>query len=472
MEPIPTVTVSLQLLANCAIHPPDKMRRRSDVSTTTMNEASAVPKNVANNDESRSTSEQKKYIISRFYTIHIALVAAVLVLGMMHNVGNKKYIPINAKELHKLLMQTQISNSIEDDPDMWKKQCKKAYINVHSTSIDEELAAICCKDDDTTIHDQSANLCHPKLPITGTSTQQIPFAKRLTRLTEAWVLPLLPILIRLAYQVACAILAYYKRYFNNSSNQSSNRTSMQRVATSISYSPTSLEKIVIDTSSPSSTEVVTTMAASSHTYIRTTLKRLFFYFLLLNFRGWGLYIGANALEDFVFLPWFTGNTVTSPLRTDSLSDVEHDIHYEGDNQPPCWYEDVLKSHHKLSMEIHSECYGRPFDFSDHVVLFLAHYLPVFVMEILFFYQYPFSSRGSWYTIHVFLFLYLHLLVLHATYQTAVYFHTKGEIIVGYLVSLFVQLPVCYLMCSDKCIRLKEVIGIQEEAASSVEEKSD
>jgi len=483
------------------------MRRRSDVvsnNNATFNEV------VEYDSLSISLSQQKK-CISRFYVMHMALVVGVLVLGMVHNVGNKKYIPVNAKDLHKqlIIMRAESNNSsstvVEDDPDEWKDKCNKAYINVHSASVDDELAAICCNDheNDTTIHHHHAHsnhLCNPRLPIIGTSIQLIPFAKRLTRLTEAWVLPLLPILIRLVCQVLYALSAYYKRRCKNIDNQRRHNTAIiQREATSISsYSPrstlssvsqtsssTSLEKIVIDTSVPSplsSTEVIIMSSAASHKYnILTTLKRLLFYFLLLNFRGWGLYIGANALEDFVFLPWFTGNTVTSPLRTDSLSDVEHDIHYKGSYQPQCWYEGVLKSHHKLSMETQSECYGRPFDFSDHVVLFLAHYLPVFVMEMIFCYRHPFWKKksstpnkniggGCWFAIHVFLFLYLHVLVLHATYQTALYFHTRGEIIVGYLVSLIVQLPVCYLMCSDECTRLKEVLGIQE--ASSLEEKSD
>lgn len=469
------------------------MRRRSDVNAT-LNE-------VEYDSSSISRSQQKK-CISRFYVMHMTLVVGVLVLGMVHNVGNKKYIPVNAKDLHKqlVIMQATSGNKssivVEDDPDEWKDKCNKAYINVHSASVHDELAAICCNDHE---NDTTQHLCNPRLPIIGTSIQLIPFAKRLTRLTEAWVLPLLPILIRLVCQVLYALCAYYKRRCKNNGNQRRQNTAVQREATSISsYSPrstlssvsqtsssTSLEKIVIDTSVPSqvsTTEVITMSSAASHKHnILTTLKRLLFYFLLLNFRGWGLYIGANALEDFVFLPWFTGNTVTSPLRTDSLSDVEHDIHYEGDYQPQCWYENVLKSHHKLSMETQSECYGRPFDFSDHVVLFLAHYLPVFVMEMIVCYRHPFwevksstpnkiIGAGCWFTIHVFLFLYLHVLVLHATYLTTLYFHTRGEIIVGYLVSLIVQLPVCYLMCSDECTRLKEVLGIQE--ASSLEEKSD
>mmetsp|Transcript_14073 Transcript_14073/g.23108 ORF Transcript_14073/g.23108 Transcript_14073/m.23108 type:complete len:81 (+) Transcript_14073:3-245(+) len=76
----------------------------------------------------------------------------------------------------------------------------------------------------------------------------------------------------------------------------------------------------------------------------------------------------------------------------------------------------------------------------------------------------------WHAVHVFLFLYLHLLVLHSMYHTAVHYHTQGEIIVGYLVSLLVQLPVCYLMCSEEWARLRRIIGVGD--ASVVDEKSD
>jgi len=440
---------------------------------------SVVSNNMADESELKSTSRHRKKLIARFYSVHFSLGAGAVILGMMHNVGNKKYIPVNANELLKL-MKAQSSNV--DTDDVWKQQCKKAYVNVHSSSIGERFAAVCCHDNesDTAMH----SLCHPKLPIIGVPMRYLPFSKRLTRLTEAWVLPALPILIRLAYQVIYALLVCYKRYSINTNRP----ISMQREATSISYSvsssisltssTTSLEKIVVNDASPT-TEV--RMPESNHKFIGTTLRRLFFYFVLLNFRGWGLYIGANALEDYVFLPWFTGIIVTSPLRMNSLSDVEHDIHYKEGYQRHCWYEDALKSHHKSAMESHSECYGRPFDFSDHVVLFLAHYLPVFFMELLVCYRFPFWERTSapqqnkvgrvcWYAIHAFLFFYLHLLVLHSTYQTAVYFHTHGEIIVGYAVSLFIQLPVCYLMCSEKSTRLKRIIGVHE--ADIVEDKSD
>mmetsp|Transcript_27033 Transcript_27033/g.42728 ORF Transcript_27033/g.42728 Transcript_27033/m.42728 type:complete len:151 (-) Transcript_27033:1026-1478(-) len=131
----------------------------------------------------------------------------------------------------------------------------------------------------------------------------------------------------------------------------------------------------------------------------------------------------------------------------------------------------------------AHCYGRPFDFSDHVVLFLAHYLPIFEVEMMYCYSFPFWGRRPgiekaateerqssyfsyagmmWNVLHVFLFLYLHLLVLHALYLTAVYFHTPAEIMVGYGVSLILQLPVGYLMCTGGWHRVRRYIGLPSE----------
>ena len=59
-----------------------------------------------------------------------------------------------------------------------------------------------------------------------------------------------------------------------------------------------------------------------------------------------------------------------------------------------------------------------------------------------------------------LFAYLHVLVCHALYRTAAYFHTPAEISVGYLVSMIVQLPVMYLMCSEGPHWAKALIGLQ------------
>ncbi|KAL9179735.1 hypothetical protein ACHAXT_007705 [Thalassiosira profunda] len=428
---------------------------------------------------SEAASSARLQFYRRFYSIHSACVLLVLLLGIIHNGGNRKYIPVNPKALPNLITVGMPANLAEKIAGM--DACRRAYVDVHSSSIEEEHSAICCSAANEGSRHQS-NLCSTQ--ILGISTQQLPFARRLTRLTEAWILPLLPLLIRLAYQLAMHTWKSTQRYLKGRSLNDS----LQREATSVSSSSSS------SLSSNTSTSLLEKSAidASAHEphspndrSIRQTLLRLLLYFLLLNFRGWGLYIGANALEDYVILPWLTGNKVVSPLRTHTLSDEEHDLQYSG-NEPQCWYKDVLKAHHKSVMENdeHSDCYGRPFDFSDHVVLFLAHYLPVFVMEMLICYSILFwnpsgaekrkkrrmMEMAAWSAIYGFLFLYLHLIVLHSLYQTAVYFHTPGEILVGYVVSLFLQLPVAYLMCSKRASKMRRYLGLPE--GGTVSKKGD
>jgi len=419
----------------------------------------------------------------RFYFLHSALALAVLALGMINNGGNRKFIPVNQKELFNLATSQSsgvaVATGIIIDGDD-AQSCHKAYANVHSSSVEDEFSAICCSPSDppkSTFQSKAKkyknNLCHPQVPIIGVSTQQLPFARRLTRLTEAWVLPLLPILIRLVYQLVMMMHCFFTQQ-----HQQQQQKHMQREATSVSNnSQASSSSFSFTSTSNSSSALLDEEFASTatHKLIRTTLKRLLFYLLVLNIRGWGLYIGANALEDYVILPLLNGRAVISPLRTDSMSDMDHDLRNDG-NDPECWYKGLLKSHHKSAMENngHSDCYGRPFDFSDHAVLFLAHYLPVFVMEMLLCYSFPFwgASRTEkkelelkgmiWSAVHVILFLYLHLIVLQALCHTAAYFHTPAEMLVGYGVSLILQLPLGYLMCSDKWHWLKKHIGLPSE----------
>lgn len=456
----------------------DMVINREENDKMMMMNTTSQQQNVSPSDVDAIRSLRQRY--RRFYFLHSALVLCILTLGMIHNGGNRKYIPVQTKELFNIIPTS--------------KECTKAYVNVHSFTVEEEFAAICCSDsaDDGAIGSSSAyesDLCNPR--ILGISTQQLPFAKRLTQLTEAWILPLLPIIFRLIYQLVMLVYSYASftntSMFSLSKHQNGEEaTLIQREATSFSTSQASSSSLSAAEKQNTSSPSITTAAASvhPHTSIRTTIQRLSFYFLLLNLRGWGLYIGANALEDYFILPLLTGNKVVSPLRTNSMSDVEHDLYYKKGNEPPeCWYKEVLKAHHKTAMESdgHSDCYGRPFDFSDHVVLFLAHYLPIFVLEMLLYYSFPFwvptssfeernkTTRIMWNVFHGFLFLYLHLLILHALYHTAVYFHTPAEIIVGYIVSLILQLPIMHMMCAEEgSRRLKRFIGMTRDKESSTE----
>jgi len=352
--------------------------------------------------------------IRRFYCLHSSVIIFILILGMIHNGGNRKYIPVKPKGLINLLSESSI--------DIAKfGACDKAFVNVHSLTIDEDLAAICCTGTDksnkriSTIDDgwYQSHLCHPRLPVVGAPIQQLPFAGRLSRILEAWLVPLLPILFHLIYQ------------------------------------------LVVPERKKVKTEV-----HSSQRSVRTTLRRLLFYILLLNLRGFVLYLGANAFEEHVVHQyWMTA----------------------GDIENGCWYKETLKAHQKSE-----DCYGRLFDFSDHVVLFLANYLAIFVAEVLIIYSQPFwddaatttttttttgklqTKQGEpgclfticamFNTIFVFLFAYLHVIVCHALYQTTAYFHTAAEVFVGYVVSLIIQLPVIYFMCTERQ-ELKAFVGL-------------
>ena len=348
------------------------------------------------------------YFIRLFYCMHSLIIIFILILGMIHNGGTRKYIPVNSKGLINLLSESSIDVAIFGS-------CDKAYVNVHSLSIDEEGAVICCNGITdiksnkriSTIADgwYQSHLCHPRLPILGVPIQQLPFAGRLSRILEAWLIPLLPILIHLIYQ------------------------------------------LVVPERNKVKTEVHSSLELPKRS-IRTTLRRLLFYIILLNLRGFVLYLGANALEEHVVHQfWMTA--------TNNSSNSEN----------RCWYKETLKVHQRSS----EECYGRLFDFSDHVVLFLANYLAIFVAEILFIYSQPFwdatttgkfqikqGDTGRLFTkgvmfdaIFAFLFVYLHIIVCHALYQTTAYFHTAAEVIVGYVVSLIIQLPVMYFMCTKR-----------------------
>lgn len=390
----------------------------------------------------------------RFYFVHSTIIVAFLAWGMSRNGGNRKYIPVVPNELRSLLVISQQSSNLSSNEGEMGS-CSRAYVNVHSSNIEEDLAAVCCIDDRIQVSDEEkyrSNLCHPRVPILRLPPHRVPFALRLNRPVEAWVFPLLPILIRLLYQLVVLIHTAVSRHRGN--------------------------------------QEISPFSSCSQS-IKTTLRRLGFYFLVLNFRGWCLYIGANALEDYVILPWLTGYTVASPFRTDSMSDVVHDLY--SSTESSCWYQDLLKAHHKNATENDwdQECYGRSFDFSDHVVLFLAHYLPIFVMEMLIYCAFPFwgtaanenatthrswahvVSRGAiWNAFHTFLFFYMHLLIFQALYQTVTYFHTPAETLVGFGISMILQAPIIHLMCTERSYWIKKYIGLSCDEQVRLFEKGD
>lgn len=158
---------------------------------------------------------------------------------------------------------------------------------------------------------------------------------------------------------------------------------------------------------------------------RATLLRIALYIGTLNFRGWILYALLDSLEEYIIPPV----------------------------QSPCWYQDFLK--HGPS------CPSLAYDFSDHAVLYFAQILPIPLLEVLHSCQVPFWESSSQQSssqqlsrlrqrtsiVCGILFLgYLYTITLMGVYKTTAYFHSAAEVIVGYLISLTVQLPYMYLQC--------------------------
>lgn len=216
----------------------------------------------------------------------------------------------------------------------------------------------------------------------------------------------------------------------------------------------------------------------------TSFKRLLFHFSIMMFRGWGLYVYMNMLEDIVL-------TKFNILPSRNVSN----------NESTCWYSHLIwepreKEHiDPSSPKLNEECYGQVFDFSDHVVLFFSHSLPSLIFEGLFcvlfpFYHLPGSFRRRkksdpsiglvddapfqrdmhyhlW--LHLILnlivplvfflgFLYLNLLTLLALHSTVAYFHSTGEVIIGFIISLLVQYPLGMIICSTEWKNIRRVVG--------------
>lgn len=143
----------------------------------------------------------------------------------------------------------------------------------------------------------------------------------------------------------------------------------------------------------------------------TTLLRLLFYITTLNFRGWVLYVWLGYLESLI-------------------------VHPVGEQ---CWYRELMPQ---------PSCHARIFDFSDHTVLYMAQILPLPLMETLHSLASPFwRSDGRWQVVLLCVSLgYLYIITLMGQFKTSAYFHTGGEILAGYAISMIVQLPYMILQC--------------------------
>lgn len=164
-------------------------------------------------------------------------------------------------------------------------------------------------------------------------------------------------------------------------------------------------------------------------------RRLYLYLGLIQIRGWILYLAFDELEDLM---------IRSPGTQ-------------------CWYDEYLYSHSQ-------QCQGRMPDFSDHVVLYFAQILPIALVEILHSFSVPYWTslynrntrlvgndfQGLVVPFVLILWLAnLYVVTFLGAYKTAAYFHTGPEVFVGFLVSLLVQIPICWLQCTTTSLGWRE-----------------
>jgi hypothetical protein len=165
--------------------------------------------------------------------------------------------------------------------------------------------------------------------------------------------------------------------------------------------------------------------------ISYSVRRLCLYIVLLNCRGWILYVLLNEVEDQFVASSIDGTT--------------------------CWYSGLLQPVQEL-------CIGRAFDFSDHVVLYYAQILPIALIETLYAFQCPYwisdersaLNQGTLVRIPQLLLpiilaashVYLQFITATGAYKTAAFFHTPGEVVAGFMVSLLVTVPLLLLQCSS------------------------
>ena len=98
-----------------------------------------------------------------------------------------QYIPVNQKELFhfvKRQVSKVASSGVVNGDDLSEMgSYRKAYVNVNSSTMEEDFAAICYSDSDYSSSFKNreqqyhTNLWDPQIPITGVSTQQLPFAR-------------------------------------------------------------------------------------------------------------------------------------------------------------------------------------------------------------------------------------------------------------------------------------------------------
>lgn len=337
--------------------------------------------------------------MQRAWIIHFLLGFSMLLYSVWAN-GGSKYIPVDPYRSSKV-------SGFED-----LRHCQKVFLDVMASSRDDPRAVVCCSLDNSNIsnHGQEdmtsssfeallLGLCPPPAN-RKTRRFSFPFMGRLAKFPDAWLIPLFPLLLRIAFRT-------YQTVLENAT------------------------------------------LVMGNTFGVYSFRRLVFYFMLMQFRGWILYVVFNGIEDFLSKAGVGGD-----LDDDYNSDHNYSLEYSGGSSgmhmtsisPGCWYREFLQ-------DSQHGCQGRKFDFSDHIVLYYAQLLPIALVEYLH------SIDRPYWPFHCFRrvalpillssgMLYLYFINFVGVYKTAAYFHTPAESLAGYAVSLLAQVPLCVLQCSN------------------------
>jgi hypothetical protein len=253
------------------------------------------------------------------WALHFIICLVVMLSGILHNGNVIKLIPSRLRQ----------------------EDCQKILINVLSPI--EEDGTVCCSANSDTF----SLLC---------SKVYLPLYTRLTRLPDAWIISLFPIIIRglaLVWQT-----------------------------------------------------VMTNRPSESWT---TYLQRFNLYLVMIALRGFVLFLGLNWVEEQIV----------------------------GGPSQDCWFSEYARRG--------PTCKGVEFDFSDHTVLYLGQILSIPLTEIIYWWLVPIGSSTLSKVVSGAM-MYLYFITLLGEFQTAAYYHTACEVLVGYAISLLIQLPLAYTQC--------------------------
>lgn len=330
------------------------------------------------------------------------------------NHDGRKLIPIDKHKVSSIC-----TNNKNENESRWK-----GYVNVFAEN--EQDGIICCRNDndnDNTHNNKSfffhSFLCNQNIYKWIAS---LPFASTLTYISTAWLLPLIPVFTRLI----CLLISIVSISSSSSTSSSNRKSDIQINNNTFDGTNTESKRLLSRSTSTAEKEEKELTRLQNLQDVKCTCKRFLFYFLILNFRGWILFILLNMLEN-------------KCLHDNAYIDEEE-----------CFYTNIMPSKYSNI----SKCYGQAFDFSDHIVLFYGHILSIVVFEVLYGWMYPITTTIHQQNISSFINkfmstvfgIYVYFIVSVQTLKTSMYFHTPLEIFVGYFISLFtIQLFLYHVM---------------------------